>query len=114
MASSVLHNPFLPPQLPQKYTFRRRRKQIWSVEAHAVPHMRAAKRWKEINFAVHSAATIFFYLMSNKAFFQRCIISFLDLPAFQYNIQLHWLRRRSQETAQLAFVACSSLFENLY
>ena len=42
----------------------------------------------------------------------------LTTPPVQYSIyvenRLYWLCHRSQETAQLAFVTCSSLFENLY
>ena len=48
------------------------------------------------------------------------LASFSDLtnPPVQYSIyvenRLYSLRRRSQETARVAFVACSSLFENLH
>ena len=48
------------------------------------------------------------------------LASFSDLTnrPVQYSIYveniLYWLRRRSQETVRLAFVACSSFFENLH
>ena len=42
--------------------------------------------------------------------------SFLDLTnsPVQYSIYVENRRRRSQETARLAFVACRSFFENLH
>ena len=86
------------------FKYYRRRKQIWSVEAHAV--LREVLL-HERNFAARSVAA-------------NILASFSDLtnPPVQYSIyvenRLYWLCRHSQETAQLAFVACSSLFKNLH
>ena len=91
------------------------RKQIWSVEAHAVPRKALLKESKVISPCV-----------ARQRIFSKCppldckikslyniLASFSNLtnPPVQYSIyvenRLSWLRRHSQETAQLAFVTCS-------
>ena len=102
------------------YAIHRCRKRIWSVEAMLCCAKWCWKKWKVILLRRRRMFSKMSIFRQNKAFIQRCILaSFWDLtkPPVQYSIyvenRLYWLRHRPQETAWLAFVACSSLFEKL-
>ena len=91
----------------------RRRKQIWSVQATAV--LREAlsalkKKWKVTRLRIFSKCPPLDCKIEPFLTVYNILVSFSDLPV-QYSIYVeNWvycLRRHSQETARLAFVACS-------